>query len=66
MSFTVRFGRQAEKELRNLPAQILRRIDKRILDLSNEPWPRGTVKLKGKESEGWRHQSWGLSYSLHG
>jgi hypothetical protein len=33
---------------------MLRRIDKRLLALSNEPWPKGVIKLKGKESQGWR------------
>ena len=54
MSYTILLEQQAEKELRSLPSQILRRVDKRLLALSNEPWPRGAVKLKGKESEGWR------------
>jgi mRNA interferase RelE/StbE len=54
VSYTVLLERQAEKELRILPSQILQRIDKRLLALSDEPWPRGAVKLKGKESEGWR------------
>lgn len=54
MSYNILLERQAEKELRGLPSQILRRIDKRLLALSSEPWPRGSVKLKGKEGEGWR------------
>ncbi len=54
MSYTILLERQAEKELRSLPHKILRRIDKRLLALSTEPWPRGAVKLKGKEGEGWR------------
>jgi len=54
VSYTILLERQAEKELLSLPLQILRRIDKRLLALSNEPWPRGAVKLKGKEGEGWR------------
>jgi mRNA interferase RelE/StbE len=54
VSYTVRLERQAEKELRNLPSQILKRIDKRLLALANEPQTRGSKKLKGKESEGWR------------
>ena len=54
MSYTILLERQAEKELRSLPSQILRRIDKCLLALSNEPWPRGAVKLKGKAGEGWR------------
>ncbi len=54
MSYAVLVERQAEKELRNLPLQILRRVDARLLALSEEPWPRGALKLKGKEGEAWR------------
>ncbi len=54
MSYIVLLERQADKELHGLPPQMLRRIDKRLLALSTEPWPRGAVKLKGKEGEGWR------------
>jgi mRNA interferase RelE/StbE len=54
VSYSVLLERQAEKELRNLPSQIFRRIDKCILALSDEPRPRGVLKLKGKEGEGWR------------
>jgi mRNA interferase RelE/StbE len=54
VSYTILLERQAEKELRNLPSKILRRIDKRLLALVDEPFPRGVVKLKGKEGEGWR------------
>ncbi len=54
MSYSILLERQAEKELRSLPLQMLLRIDRRILALSDEPWPRGVLKLKGKEGEGWR------------
>ena len=54
MSYRVVLERQAEKELRSLPSQALRRIDKRLITLSKEPYPRGSLKLKGKESQGWR------------
>lgn len=54
MTCAILLERQAEKELRSLPLQILRRVDKRLLALANDPWPRGSTKLKGKESEGWR------------
>jgi mRNA interferase RelE/StbE len=33
---------------------MLRRIDKRLLALAVDPWPRGSIKLKGKGGEGWR------------
>jgi len=54
VSYIILLERQAEKELRSLPPPILQRIDKRLLALTNDPWPRGAVKLKGKEGEGWR------------
>jgi len=51
VSYTVLLERQAEKELRSLPSQMLRRIDKRLLDLADKPLPRGVVKLKGKRAK---------------
>lgn len=54
MSYNLLLERTAEKDLRDLPAQILRRVDKRLLALSDEPRSRGSLKLKGKEGEGWR------------
>ena len=54
MTYSVLLEREAEKELRSLPPQILRRIDRHLLALSDNPWPRGALKLKGKEGEGWR------------
>jgi mRNA interferase RelE/StbE len=54
VSYSVLFERQAEKELRNLPPQMLHRVDKHILALSDEPRPRGVLKLRGKEGAGWR------------
>ena len=54
MSYSLLLERAAEKDLRNLPPQILRRIDKRLLALSDKPRTRGSLKLKGKEGEGWR------------
>lgn len=54
MSYTVLLERQAEKELRNLPTQVLRRVDSRLIALAEEALPRGAAKLRGKEGEGWR------------
>ncbi|MBI4285481.1 MAG: type II toxin-antitoxin system RelE/ParE family toxin [Chloroflexi bacterium] len=54
MSYTVLMERQAEKELRNLPPQMLIRIDSHLLELAEDPRPRGAIKLKGKEAKGWR------------
>ncbi len=54
MSYTVRLERQAEKELKDLSNDMLRRIDARLKTLPEEPLPHGVAKLKGKEGEGWR------------
>lgn len=54
MTYAVLLERQAEKDLRDLPLPSLKRIDARLLALSDEPRPKGALKLKGKEGEGWR------------
>ena len=54
MSYSVLLERQAEKDLRNLPAQIIKRIDQHLVELEHEPFPRGALKLKGKEGDAWR------------
>lgn len=54
MTYVLLLERQAEKDLMDLPLPILRRVDARLLALSEEPRPRGALKLKGKEGEGWR------------
>lgn len=54
MTYALLLERQAEKDLRDLPPPVLRRVDARLLALSDEPQPRGALKLKGKEGEGWR------------
>jgi len=41
------FERQAEKVLRRLPRDLLRRLDAEILGLAANPWPAGCIKLKG-------------------
>ena len=54
MNFRVVVESRAEHELRGLPLAILRRIDVLLNRLATDPRPRGVVKLKGRESEGWR------------
>jgi mRNA-degrading endonuclease RelE of RelBE toxin-antitoxin system len=39
---------QAEKELKALPEEALKRVDIKLRALSLNPRPRGTAKLKGK------------------
>ena len=40
----------AARDLRNLPRDVVRRIDPRIASLAVDPLPRGAVKLAGEES----------------
>ncbi|MDP2734833.1 MAG: type II toxin-antitoxin system RelE/ParE family toxin [bacterium] len=54
MSYTVSLEYQAEKELKDLPKDVLKRVDARLQALSVAPLPRGASKLKGREVEGWR------------
>jgi mRNA interferase RelE/StbE len=44
----------AERDLKRLPEDVLRRIDAKLLSLAHNPRPRGARKLEGREGEGWR------------
>jgi mRNA interferase RelE/StbE len=52
MPFTVKLKRSAEKELGNLPPRIHDKIIKILLSLEENPFPRHSKKLHGRE--GWR------------
>lgn len=54
MTYTLYLESRAEKELEELPNAVLHRIDAKLQLLKEMPRPRGVVKLKGKEAEGWR------------
>ena len=54
MRYVVLLESRAEKELKSLPEEVLKRVDIKLQALSLNPHPRGAAKLKGKESEGWR------------
>lgn len=54
MSYDVRLESRAERELKRLPRHVLRAVDAKLTALSQNPRPPGTVKLRGREAEGWR------------
>ena len=54
MSYAVAVETSAERDLKRLPRDILRRVDAELLALSQTPRPHGVVKLQGREGEGWR------------
>ena len=45
--YRIELTRAAERDLRGLPRDVLRRVDRRILALANDPRPRGARKLEG-------------------
>jgi len=52
MPYTVKLKRSAEKELGNLPAKIHDRVINILLSLKENPLPRNSKRLHGRE--GWR------------
>jgi len=54
VSYVVRLERQAERDLRRLPPPVLRAVDAKLTALARNPRPPGTLKLHGREAEGWR------------
>lgn len=49
MAYTVILKRSAEKELDRLPAQVHGRITRKLLELEDNPRPRGVQKLQGQD-----------------
>ena len=49
MAFTVKLKRSAEKELENLPARIHDKVINILLSLKENPLPRNSKKLRGRE-----------------
>ena len=52
MPYTVKLKKSAEKELEHLPVRIHDKIIKILLSLKENPFPRNSKKLHGRE--GWR------------
>ncbi|MBL4657202.1 MAG: type II toxin-antitoxin system RelE/ParE family toxin [Flavobacteriales bacterium] len=52
--YLIKFKKRAAKELRKLPAAVLKRVSKSIDSLSKNPRPKGSKKLKGSDENIWR------------
>ena len=50
MKYEVRLSKRADRELASLEASTRSRIVERLKDLRDDPFPRGVVKLQGRES----------------
>ena len=51
MANAIEFTHRSEKQLGSLPVQAQQRIRRRIDDLADDPRPRGTVKMEGREGQ---------------
>jgi mRNA interferase RelE/StbE len=51
--YTLTIARQASRDLESLPADVVARLDSKILALRSDPRPAGVKKLKG-EIDLWR------------
>ena len=54
MAYTIHLEHRAERDLRRLPQDVVRRIDALFQQLAENPRPDGIVKLSGRTSSGWR------------
>ena len=64
MSYQIYIKPSAKKELINLPDSVLKRIDETILNLSGDPRPNGSAKLKGFDYYRVRIGSYRLIYEI--
>jgi len=50
MSFEVIFSPKSAKQIRSLDDVIRERVRKAVVEIGNDPWHRGTIKVKGYEN----------------
>lgn len=51
MSYTVVISKSVQKQIDNLPNDVIERVIEKIQNLASEPRPDGIVKLKGADNE---------------
>jgi mRNA interferase RelE/StbE len=51
MSYAVVISKSVQKQIDNLPSDIIERVIEKIQSLASEPRPDGVVKLKGSDNE---------------
>ena len=62
--YTIRLERQAERELRKLPKNVIQRINAALGRLTYEPRPQGVVKLAGQTGSKWANMGGGVPNPL--
>ncbi|OUL37178.1 addiction module antitoxin [Nostoc sp. T09] len=51
MSYTVIISKSVQKQIDNLPNDVIERVIEKIQNLASEPRPDGIFKLKGSDNE---------------
>lgn len=51
MSYAIIISKSVQKQINNLPNDVILRIIEKIQNLASEPRPDGIVKLKGSDNE---------------
>ncbi|MDJ0618718.1 MAG: type II toxin-antitoxin system RelE/ParE family toxin [Calothrix sp. MO_192.B10] len=51
MSYTVIISKSVQKQIDNLPNDVVQRVIEKIQNLASQPRPDGVVKLKGSDNE---------------
>ena len=64
MKYTVYILRSAEKELDRLPSSMYHRINTKILSFEENPRPRGSKKLSGREQYRLRIGDYRVLYNI--
>ena len=64
MPYTVKLKRSAEKELDNLPAKIYDKVINLLLSLKENPFPRNSKKLRGREGYRIRVGDYRIVYTI--
>ena len=64
MSFLVEIKRSAEREMERLPSNVHRRVSRKILSLEENPYPRGSQRLKAGEGYRLRVGDYRILYTV--
>ncbi|MDP8285793.1 MAG: type II toxin-antitoxin system RelE/ParE family toxin [Candidatus Electryonea clarkiae] len=64
MIWDISITHQAKKEMRNLSDSVLKNVNRKILDLSQNPFPHGAIKLKLGKGYRIRVSDWRIVYTV--
>ena len=63
-AYEIFFKKSVEKDFKAIPKNELRKIIKRIGELSENPWPQGCEKLTGQDRYRLRQGNYRIVYSI--